>query len=396
MSLLSSQAPSREYATRPDDERFPSVAALVDNAQHQRDLSKEIEYNVKDLAFLANEHNDIRMQSPRGIAKLTHWAFGQACRILEAPAAFLRDKVDAVRAADVLNYRIAQSPVGTRANLLAQAPNGTPEPTIRACTSDSYGRCWDAELYSAVQKQLTDQDPAWQLPPTWTGESAGAYRGDRDSFLVLVNGGSIVTDPTLRGGGIAPSFAALPNTNSSNPGGGPVDGMFRGILIRNSEVGASSVVIEQILFRYICGNHMLWGAVIDQSFRRRHVGFRRRHVGSHVTRDVVREISRIAYAWARQSPGRDEAIIKGLIEHEIAHTKEAVIDELRKAGATKEQAEDSYKLCEMKEAVSPRSFWGAAQGLTRLSQAETHQDDRYLLDQLAAKLLVKGRKLVAA
>lgn len=386
MSLLSAQAPSREYATRPADERFPSVGALVENAQHQRQLSKEIEYNVKDLAFLANEHNDIRMQSPRGVAKLTHWAFGQACRMLEAPAAFLRDKVDAVRAADVLNYRIAQSPLGTRANLLAQAPNGTPEPTIRACTSDSYGRCWDAELYSAVQKQLTDQDPAWQLPPTWTGESAGAYRGDRDSFLVLVNGGSIVTDPSLANtlpGAIAPGRTNRTDTNVGS------DGMYRGILIRNSEVGASSVVIEQILFRYICGNHMLWGAVIDQSFRRR-------HVGRQVTKDVTREISRIAYAWARQSPGRDEAIIKGLIEHEIAHTKEAVLDEMRKIGASKEAAEDAYKLCEMKETVSPRSFWGVAQGLTRLSQAETHQDDRYILDQLAAKVMVKGRKLVTA
>ena len=150
--------------------------------------------------------------------------------------------------------------------------------------------------------------------------------------------------------------------------------MYRGLLVRNSEVGASSITIEPILYRYVCGNHMLWGAVVDKAFKRRHVGAR-------VLRDTIREISTIAYRWTQQSAARDEAIIRGLINSEIASTRAAVIDELQNIGATKDAATAAYDACERTETVSPRSFWGAAQGLTRVSQESGHQDDRYTLDK---------------
>lgn len=97
----------------------------------------------------------------------------------------------------------------------------------------------------------------------------------------------------------------------------------------------------------------------------------------------------------RASPGtwrRD----RPLIDHEIATTRDGVIDELRALGATKEQAEGMYATCEARESVSPRSFWGLAQGATWQSQDTTYQDERYALDQLAAKVLARGAKLVAA
>ena len=369
---------AREYASRPKDERFDSVDALLQNAQHDRDLSAERAYNLKDLrVVVADSHNtttfdptpeqaSLRLASPKGSAKFTHWSFGQACRMVGAPASYLRDLPPAL-AAECLNYGLNESTPGTTANLLVKQNGG--EPIVRACTSDSYGRVWDADLYGAVQHQILRHDASWGLPPVWGGGVAGAYRGDRDSFLIVTNGGSIVSDPSLAGGDSG--------------------AMYRGLLIRNSEVGASSIVIDTILFRYICGNHMLWGAMHDTRFRRR-------HVGTKITRDVVREISAIAYKWAQASPAKDAAIIQSLISHEIAHTKDAVIDELRKMGATKDQATEAYERCEQTERVSPRSFWGVTQGLTRISQDAGYQDGRYELDQLAAKVMARGARLVAA
>jgi hypothetical protein len=359
-------AAAQQYANRPADERFPSLDAMIANARHDKDLSVERSYNLKDLRAVASD-NTVKLQSPKGTAVFSHWAFGQTARMLGAPASYLRNLSPAL-AADCLNYGFEHSTPGTTANVLVRAANGVPEPTIRACTSDSYGRAWDADLYGSIAHTIVAHDSRWSLPPTWSGENAGAYRGDRDSFLILVNGGSIVNDPSAANG------------NGQ---------MFRGILVRNSEVGASSVVLDSILFRYVCGNHNLWGAVMDRSFKRR-------HVGSHVTRDTIREIARMAMNYTSQSVARDEAIVRGLIQHEIAHTREAVVDELRAIGATKEQAEDALKACEMHENASPRSFWGVAQGLTRVSQDTTYQDDRFLLDQLAAKVLARGAKLVAA
>ena len=165
--------------------------------------------------------------------------------------------------------------------------------------------------------------------------------------------------------------------------------MYRGLLVRNSEVGASSVTLEQILFDYACGNHMLWGAVVDKRYRRR-------HVGKAATRDTLREISRIAYEWGNRTAAADTAIIQALFANEIAHTPAAVVDELRSFGASKDQAEAAMSTCERTESASPRSWWGVAAGLTRNSQESGYQDERYELDKLAAIVMARGRQLVAA
>lgn len=365
---------SREYATRPADERFESLDALIANALVDKNHSAERTYSMKDLAVVATPDatltspapSTLMLASPRGQAEMTHWAFGQLARTVGAPAGYLRELPPQL-AADCLNYGLTDSPAGSTLNLLVRGANGQP-PRVRAATSETYGRVWDADLYRGIADQI-GRYGKWELPPTWEGPRAGAYRGDRDSFLLLTNGGSIVTDPSL--------------TGSS-------DGtMFRGLLVRNSEVGAASISIDCVLYRYICGNHMIWGAVIDSQFKRRHVGAR-------VLRDTIREIGHIAMKWADHSPARDAAIIKSLIDHNIATTKEGVIDALRAMGATQEQAANAYATCERTEQASPRSFWGIAQGLTRDSQQTQYQDDRLTLDRLAAQVMARGAKLVAA
>jgi hypothetical protein len=374
---------AREYASRPADERYGSVADLVKAAVVDKEQSVERTYNLKDLRavpygqFENGEPATVAIEGPRGAATMTHWAFGQLCRQLGAPSNYLRELPPALTA-ECLNHGLVSSIPGTATTMLVQANGGTPR--IRAATSDSYGRVWDADFYGAVDQTILQRDKAWTTPPTWSGESAGAYRGDRDSFVIVVNGGSIVIDPSLRNG--------TPDSRTYDRGDGrDAAGMYRGLLLRNSEVGAASVDIQRILFRYICGNHMLWGAVIDRNFRRRHVGV-------NTLRDTMREVLRIAREWTGASASRDEAIIRLLISHEIAATKEGVVDELRALGATEEQAKAAYAACEVKENCSPRSYWGAVQGLTRNSQEASYQNDRYQLDQLAAKVLARGAQLV--
>ena len=371
---------AREYAKRPPDERFETPAAMLEAAQYDRDHSREVTYNTRDLSVVSTSPDaagglsasgTLRLQSPKGSAGFTHWSFGQLARMVGAPASYLRQLPPAI-AADALNFGLHDAAEhATDAKLLVKA-NGA-APIIRACTSETYGRVWDAELYGATLETLA-RDPQWKTPPTWTGESAGAYRGDRDSFLIMVNGGSIVTDPSILRGG----------TDSRGSGD-----MYRGIMIRNSEVGACSITIDLILFRYVCGNHMLWGAMYDQRFKRR-------HVGDHARRDAIRTIYGAARKWADTPAGADEAIIRGLIDREIAATRDAVIDELRGLGTTREQAGAAYDTAERTESASPRSFWGIANGITRISQTDGYQDGRLELDQLAAAVLARGRKLVAA
>lgn len=367
-----------QYFKRPADERFPTVEALIASGQEDKSLSATRTYPLHDLT-VTPQANRVVLASPKGQAEFSSWSFGQFCRTVGAPASYVGTLAPSITA-DALNYGIKQREASKDVRLLVKAPASPGQlPQLRAATSDSYGRVWDCDLHSGVRRMLpadgAREGTDWRLPPTWNGEPAGAYRGDRDSFLILVEGGSIVEDPS------AAQHGSGQDGNSR--------AMYRGIMVRNSEVGASSVSIETVLYRYICGNHMLWGA----SYASR---YKRRHVGENAARDAVRELARIGRAWADQPAGRDQAIIRLLIDREIASTREAVIAELRTVGLTKLQANTAYDATEQHEQASPRSYWGIAQGITRVSQDSGHQDARVELDRLAGKLLTRGQQLVAA
>ena len=80
--------------------------------------------------------------------------------------------------------------------------------------------------------------------------SAGAYLGDRDMFLFLVDGNRTLDDPTDR-------------THS---------GLFRGFILRKSDVGAAALTLDLFLFRLVCGNQLSGGFQPVAGFRRRHAG----------------------------------------------------------------------------------------------------------------------------
>lgn len=371
---------SNEYRSRPKDERFATLQELIIARKADREICQEAVYNLRDLEIVPSNHGStgILLQSPKGQATLTNYSFGQLCSTLKAPARFMAELPPANCAADLTHRMHEWAPVGTTANILIRDRESDPYPVVRACTSETYGRVWDHSLYSEVDRYFGDGRKSansagvWQSPPVWPGRAPGGqYAGDRDSFVIRVDGGSIVSDP-----------------RGWQAKGRPDGGLYRGIMIRNSEVGLCSITIDCVLFDKICGNHILWGAVIDRTYRRR-------HYGTKVTRDVLTELNTLAWKFNTRTEETDLAIIRALVQHEIASTKDAVIDELRKLGATKEQATQAYETAEQKESqLSPRSYWGIAAGMTRNSQASGYQDDRLDLDQLAVAVLKKGRQLV--
>ena len=369
---------SREYYKRPADERFASLDALIDHKMREREMSREAVYNLRDLRVVADEQT-LRLESPKGQATFSHYSFGQLCSTVKAPAGYVRSLPPTV-AADALNYGLHDAaPFGTRANVLIKDDPTQPFPVARACTSDTYGRVWDAELAGTIRRHFGDGRPSagggtWMQPPVWPnadgtpGKPNGSNAGDRDSFILRCDGGSIVTDPSA--------------------GQGEGSQLYRAIMVRNSEVGHCSISIDCVLYRYICGNHMLWGAVMDRQFRRRHVGKR-------AVDDTMRELLNLAHRFSARSASTDQALIQTLIDHEIASTKDAVIDELRALGMNQTEAAAAYATTEQTERSSPRSYWGLAQGITRMSQEDGYEDTRLRLDQIAASIISKGAKQYA-
>jgi hypothetical protein len=362
-----------EYANRPADERYASLQDLISAAQAEKEISREATYSLRDLRAVEVPANGqpatVGLQSPTGkVATFTHYAFGQLSRVIGAPASYLRT-LSPELGARCVNEGIQNGRTlsGTDLKLLVKANGGLP--VIRSATSETYGRVWDATLYSEVNRYFGDgmrsAGGTWQSPATWTGEPAGQYRGDRDSFVIRIDGGSMVNDGRGTNGG----------------------GIHRGIMVRNSEVGHAAISLECVLFDRICGNHILWGAVIDRSFRRR-------HVGDKITRDTLRELIQVANRFNGRSASQDEQIIRSLMSNQIASTRDSVVDALRSLKYTKEQADSAIASCEQYEPFNPLSYWGIVSGTTRISQQSGYQDDRYTLDSLASAVLARGAKLV--
>lgn len=383
---------ANQFANRPADESFGTLAGFLAHLRTEKDQSREYTRAIKDLKFNPHADGSVVLTNPLGqSARLTHWSFSQMARLINAPAGYLRSLPADITAA-AGNYgisKIARQDV----KLLARATKtdeGTPgEPIIRAVTSTGYSRVWSADLYADLVDHLAPQ--GFDLPPVWkhldkhgTGK-AGAYAGDRDAFLILALGeSSIVNDPTAR----------RSQLDTSDGPGGNSQALYPAVIVKNSDVGASAVTIEVIFYRYICGNHIIWN--VDTSAGS---AWKRRHVGQNAQRDSVREILRLAATVSERNPADIERMIKTLAEREIATTRAGVIEELRALGIPEADCVAAYDATEAQQSsttASPRSYWGIVQGLTYTSQHTGYQDDRFAIDQMAAKVLNKGRALVAA
>lgn len=378
---------ANQFANRPADESFGTLPAFLAHLNAEKQISRESTRAIKDLRADPHTSGAVNLTSPKGTARLTHWSFGQLARIVNAPAGYLRSLPADITSA-AINYGIskaARQDLKVLARTTTHDDGSQGEPVIRAITSTSYSRVWSADLFGTVADQLAPL--GFDLPPVWPGldkhgtGKAGAYAGDRDAFLILTRPeASIVHDPTAR--------RSMLDANGSNDGGK----LFPAIMVRNSDVGAAAVTIEQLMIAYICGNHILWGVETASNWKRR-------HVGQNAERESVREILRLARQLADRDPAADERIIRALADREIAETREGVIEELRAIGYSETDAIKAYEATETQQSrttASPRSYWGIVQGTTWISQTDGWQDDRLSLDQLAGKVLARGRALVAA
>ena len=167
-------------------------------------------------------------------------------------------------------------------------------------------------------------------------------------FLFLVDGNRDLDDPTDR-------------THA---------GLFRGFILRNSDVGAAALTLDVFLFRMVCGNHIIWGF--------QHVaGFRRRHVGASIQTAWTTSLDGVRAALDADT-ANDRTLLLRATSQELGATRDAVLDTaVRRLDMSQKQAAEAYTLAEQHE-TNPRSIWGYVQGLTRLSQRTPWQDGRYV------------------
>jgi hypothetical protein len=353
---------SRQWATRPDDERFATLEDLITSTRAYADSSAEAITKYSDLRVRTPDYVDpadvasaeIELVGKTGQpARFSHWGFGQFAARLGAPAAYLRE-LPAVLATKNLEHGLAkqrlEEPDATAKMLVHR--NGSL--MVRAFTGEGYARIWNHEVGERLLPLVAN---GWKIPPAYDNgdRPSGLYASDHDMFAFLVNDDRRISEP-------------------GNP-----DGLGRGVFIENSEVGASSLRVTRFLYRYVCGNHIVWDVkdVLELSIR---------HTGDIDTK--ARAFFATIKQYADSSASDEEAQIQRAYTYKIGDTKDEVLDAIfGKSILSRKQTAKAYELAEKAENLDPRTAWGLAQGVTRMSQEIPFADRRTELDRAAGKIL---------
>lgn len=348
----------QQWATRPADQRFPTLRALFEQCKAYASTARERDGVRVDSLRTENVNGEVQLVGKGGEpARLTHWSFGQLCSRVGAPASYLRE-LPATLAVQNLNHGLArrvQDDQDGTVKLLAHV-NGSL--LLRAITSEKYSRIWNWEI---AERLLDYEALGWQpaRPDIRTGpdDFPALYASDHDMFAFICHPDRIVRE-------------------AGNP-----EGLKRGVIAINSEVGARKLILLRFLYRAMCGNHIIWGAeeVTEVSAV---------HVGS--VRDRLQEYFLTARKYLDTSAAADEQAIASAKTKRIAATKEELLDALfgkRSLGLSRKTIEAGYDAVQPEQDGDPLTVWGMVQGLTRASQATPYADVRIEADRAAGRLM---------
>lgn len=364
---------SSEWFSRPDDEKYLSLSDLYASVKGRAERSKT--RTVESAAIRVEAHRDdpekLALVLPDAEAPVapTHWSFGQLASLVSAPAAYLR-QLPAPLAGINLQYGLTNH----RAEQVKTLETEDGRTELRAVTGPDYGRIYDHELVSAVQRIAGDGvgDTRWKVPGVldWstgvynpmvdvTNDTTTLYASDRDVFLFLVDDMNPIEAGTL-------------------PDGSP-DLFFRGFYCWNSEVGAKTLGITSFYLRAVCQNRNLWGVEDFQEISIRHS----KYAANRFAHEAAPALTR----FAESSPA---PFVQGILtarERIVARTDEDRTDFLRKRGFSKAETAKIVETVLAEEGRPPESVFDFVQGITAVARGKPQQDARLTMETRAKKLL---------
>lgn len=358
-------APNHPWAERIPDLGFLSIEDLRKAVRQRRKESWDVTAQLKDLRICVDDNDalvaEVRSPDADELAILTpsHWSFGRLARIAQAPADYLR-RLPPELAARNLEWGLHNGRDQLPIQVLGRS-NGHGE--LRAITSPAYERIWDDEVLDMVER--INQDGRWEpavadyginRPEDVQTAANALYASDRYMFLFLMD------------------------RNNPIQVKGEKDYLHRGIMVWNSEVGASVLGLRTFLYRSYCNNRTIFGLTDDRQSRIRHIGRARKRFDAEWDEFVN------TYD-AKDYTAQTEAAIKAALKYEDpGRTEEGWEGWLRRQGFTERQAQDAISAAEAEEGQA-RSLWDIIQGLTASARQIQHTDTRVELEVAAGRLM---------
>lgn len=373
---------SNQWATRPVDERFWNLAELLSMTKQYAEESRVKSVALSNCKVQPVGDGDLVLAGPEGgQAQFQHYSFGQLSSLCGAPAGYLRG-IPAPIAADCLTHGLSK--IQGEQSLLFHKNGGL---HLRCVTSEKYQRIWNweiAELALALEEQEGWKTPPGRpcgLPgiPTRLATQADVLRNASHPSLGIKVGDEI--SPAGLYASDHDCFIFQINEDFPiNAGGGET--LYRGVFWSNSEVGAARFRATMFLFDSVCGNHIVWGAKVVAEISIRHTGEARKMFSQAMATITDR---------LHTSAAEDENRIERAKNHLLGKDKESIVTLVfgKSLGLSKSQCEDAYVLAERfadDHHSDPRSAWGFAAGVTRLSQ-QGFADQRDAMDRAAGKVL---------
>lgn len=376
---------TRQWASRPEDERFETPQALYNATKGYSDTSHAETVDPKTLRVVAASGGDLRLTGLPGTdapARLSNWGFNQLAQRVGAPAPYLRG-LPAPLAAQNLNHGLDVRSADEKSAVILVADGRVP--LVRSVTSDIYSRIWNYE----IAERLMLLPEGWRVPPARPAfeNQAGTRPATAEDVLRAGEHGlSINVGDSIAPAGLYASdhdmFAFMVNEDVRIDDGSDA-GLSRGFFVWNSEVGASSFGVCRFLYKSVCGNHIVWGAKEVIEFRMPHIGA--------APMKAFSKLEGLLVEYSNESASDEEAQIRVAKKLLLGNDKESVLDKVfgfRINGLTKKTIDAAYDVAQTAEVYGdPRSAWGLANGLTQYSQTIPYADSRLAIDRAAGKLL---------
>ena len=363
---------SSEWFSRPADERYLSLSELFAavHGRTERSRTRTVESAAIRVEARRDDSDKLALLLPGSDAPIapTHWSFGQLASLVGAPATYLR-QLPAPLAGINLQYGLSAH----RAEQIKTLETDDSRIELRAVTGPDYGRIFDHELVSAVQRIAGNGtgDTRWKVPGVldWstgiynpnvdvTQDTTTLYASDRDVFLFLVDDLNPIEAGRL-------------------PDGSP-DLFFRGFYCWNSEVGAKTLGIASFYLRAVCQNRNLWGVEDFEEITIRHS----KYAASRFAHEAAPALTR----FANSSPMPFIKGVKAARERIVARNDDERAEFLRKRGFSKPETAKIIETVLTEEGRKPESVFDFVQGITAIARKKTHQDARLDLETRAKKL----------